>query len=247
MNSRKSRTPGAVILAIISAGVVTCGLIAFMLFSASRSERIFLLSNEQITVTGYDGNGRVSDTFHPEYYGIRQISVSDSHRKDLISSVDCGAYPSSGLSNGDIVTYSCTYDHAAASAAGIRLERTVKTYRVTGLTAYSEVDLFAGVTAEWSDNSEHPVILHIPDQFTSSGIQYSTGFGGEPNTRCCPVCTGQPGSLPVLNEKAGEAAYLVFGSLLEMTAAVVALGFVLVAGIMIMLLPAVGLIRWLTH
>lgn len=179
MNSRKSRTPGAVILAIISAGVVTCGLIAFMLFSASRSERIFLLSNEQITVTGYDGNGRVSDTFHPEYYGIRQISVSDSHRKDLISSVDCGAYPSSGLSNGDIVTYSCTYDHAAASAAGIHLERTVKTYRVTGLTAYSEVDLFAGVTAEWSDNSEHPVILHIPDQFTSSGIQYSTGFGGD--------------------------------------------------------------------
>ena len=49
------------------------------------------------------------------------------------------------------------------------------------------------------------------------------------------------------NEKAGEAAYLIFGSLLEMTAAVVALGFVLVAGIMIMLLPAVGLIRWLTH
>ena len=49
------------------------------------------------------------------------------------------------------------------------------------------------------------------------------------------------------NEKAGEAAYLVFGSLLEMTAAVVALGFVLIAGIMIMLLPAVGLIRWLTH
>ena len=49
------------------------------------------------------------------------------------------------------------------------------------------------------------------------------------------------------NERAGEAAYLVFGSLLEMTAAVVALGFVLVAGIMIMLLPAVGLIRWLTH
>ena len=49
------------------------------------------------------------------------------------------------------------------------------------------------------------------------------------------------------NEKAGEAAYLVFGSLLEMPAAVVALGFVLVAGIMIMLLPAVGLIRWLTH
>ncbi len=27
-------------------------------------------------------------------------------------------------------------------------------------------------------------------------------FGGEPNTRCCPVCLGLPGSLPVVNETA---------------------------------------------
>lgn len=27
-------------------------------------------------------------------------------------------------------------------------------------------------------------------------------FGGEPNTRVCPVCAGLPGSLPVINEKA---------------------------------------------
>jgi aspartyl-tRNA(Asn)/glutamyl-tRNA(Gln) amidotransferase subunit B len=29
-------------------------------------------------------------------------------------------------------------------------------------------------------------------------------FGGEPNTRCCPVCTGMPGSLPVMNRVAVE-------------------------------------------
>lgn len=29
-------------------------------------------------------------------------------------------------------------------------------------------------------------------------------FGGEPNTRCCPVCTGMPGTLPVLNKTAVE-------------------------------------------
>ena len=34
----------------------------------------------------------------------------------------------------------------------------------------------------------------------------STEFGGEPNTHCCPVCTGQPGSLPVMNEKVVEYA-----------------------------------------
>ena len=29
-------------------------------------------------------------------------------------------------------------------------------------------------------------------------------FGGEPNTRCCPVCLGMPGSLPVMNRRAVE-------------------------------------------
>ncbi len=34
----------------------------------------------------------------------------------------------------------------------------------------------------------------------------TTAFGGEPNTHCCPVCTGQPGSLPVLNKSVVEYA-----------------------------------------
>ena len=34
----------------------------------------------------------------------------------------------------------------------------------------------------------------------------STEFGGEPNTHCCPVCTGQPGALPVLNKRVVELA-----------------------------------------
>lgn len=40
------------------------------------------------------------------------------------------------------------------------------------------------------------------------------GFGGDPNTRCCPVCLGLPGSLPVVNERAIEL----------MTKAAIALG-----------------------
>ena len=34
----------------------------------------------------------------------------------------------------------------------------------------------------------------------------STEFGADPNTHCCPVCTGMPGTLPVLNKKVVEYA-----------------------------------------
>ena len=34
----------------------------------------------------------------------------------------------------------------------------------------------------------------------------STEFGADPNTHCCPICTGMPGVLPVLNKKVVEYA-----------------------------------------
>ncbi len=37
----------------------------------------------------------------------------------------------------------------------------------------------------------------------------STAFGGAPNTQTCPVCTGMPGSLPVLNRQVVEYALAV--------------------------------------
>ena len=37
----------------------------------------------------------------------------------------------------------------------------------------------------------------------------STEFGGAPNTHTCPVCTGMPGALPVLNKQVVEYALAV--------------------------------------
>jgi len=34
----------------------------------------------------------------------------------------------------------------------------------------------------------------------------TTEYGGDVNTHCCPICTGMPGTLPVLNEKVVEYA-----------------------------------------
>ena len=36
--------------------------------------------------------------------------------------------------------------------------------------------------------------------------QCTTEFGGEPNTHCCPVCIGLPGTLPKLNKAVVEYA-----------------------------------------
>ena len=40
----------------------------------------------------------------------------------------------------------------------------------------------------------------------------STAFGGAPNTHTCPVCTGMPGSLPVLNKQVVERRTIRFPS-----------------------------------
>ena len=37
----------------------------------------------------------------------------------------------------------------------------------------------------------------------------STAFGGAPNTHVCPVCSGMPGSLPVLNKEVVNKAISV--------------------------------------
>lgn len=34
----------------------------------------------------------------------------------------------------------------------------------------------------------------------------TTEFGGDPNSHCCPICLGHPGTLPVMNEKVVEYA-----------------------------------------
>jgi len=51
--------------------------------------------------------------------------------------------------------------------------------------------------------------LEVHAQLLSKGKIFcgcSASFGGEPNTHTCPVCTGMPGSLPVLNKKVVEFA-----------------------------------------
>jgi aspartyl-tRNA(Asn)/glutamyl-tRNA(Gln) amidotransferase subunit B len=61
--------------------------------------------------------------------------------------------------------------------------------------------------AQEKDDYESIIGLEVHAQLLTRSKIFcgcSTAFGGESNTHTCPVCTGQPGSLPVLNVKAVE-------------------------------------------
>jgi aspartyl-tRNA(Asn)/glutamyl-tRNA(Gln) amidotransferase subunit B len=65
-----------------------------------------------------------------------------------------------------------------------------------------------GETGEW----ELVVGLEVHVELTTVTKMWcgcSTDFGGPPNTNVCPVCTGQPGALPVPNEQAVADATLL--------------------------------------
>jgi len=69
-------------------------------------------------------------------------------------------------------------------------------------------DRLAEVLTRW----EAVIGLEIHTELTSLNTKMFCGcpvaFGGEPNTRVCPVCLGLPGALPVPNELAVEATVL---------------------------------------
>jgi aspartyl-tRNA(Asn)/glutamyl-tRNA(Gln) amidotransferase subunit B len=69
-------------------------------------------------------------------------------------------------------------------------------------------DRLPEVLQDW----EAVIGLEIHTELTSLNTKMFCGcpvaFGGEPNTRVCPICLGMPGSLPVPNERAVESAVL---------------------------------------
>ena len=65
-------------------------------------------------------------------------------------------------------------------------------------------DRLAEVMVDW----EAVIGLEIHTELTTVNTKMFCGcpvaFGGEPNTRTCPVCLGLPGALPVPNQVAIE-------------------------------------------
>jgi aspartyl-tRNA(Asn)/glutamyl-tRNA(Gln) amidotransferase subunit B len=76
----------------------------------------------------------------------------------------------------------------------------------------TEVSVTPSRTADWLDGWELVVGLEVHVELTTRTKMWCgcpTVFGGEPNTGVCPVCSGQPGALPVPNRRAFEDAVLL--------------------------------------
>ncbi|MBA3350421.1 MAG: Asp-tRNA(Asn)/Glu-tRNA(Gln) amidotransferase subunit GatB [Actinobacteria bacterium] len=68
------------------------------------------------------------------------------------------------------------------------------------------------VSAAPSQTLETTIGLEIHVELDTASKMFcgcEVGFGGEPNTRTCPVCLGLPGSLPVVNERAIEFTTMI--------------------------------------
>ena len=80
------------------------------------------------------------------------------------------------------------------------------------MLSFSDIDPFNSPVQKDVSNDERKVVLKKLDDVlmnlnpgtkTKIYCGCTNEYGGDPNTHCCPVCTGMPGALPVLNEKVG--------------------------------------------
>ena len=66
------------------------------------------------------------------------------------------------------------------------------------LSRYPEYEATIGIEVHVQLNTNTKIFCSCPNQ-----------FGDTPNKNICPVCTGLPGSLPVLNKRVVDSAILV--------------------------------------
>ncbi len=190
---RKLRMPVAAIFGILLSLLAAGGIAGLYFYENILGEQISLLDASMLSFDGYNGKGSVTAGFAPEKTAIKALEKKaqklQEQGKDasniyaFADSIVCGFNQSEALSNGDAITYACTYNADFAKAAHIRVVNDQKSYKVSGLADLRVLDPFEGVSADWVINgSGTDVSFSVPQLMKDLGISYRWSFGTESNT-----------------------------------------------------------------
>ncbi|MCC8167994.1 MAG: zinc ribbon domain-containing protein [Clostridiales bacterium] len=164
------------LIALIAAAALVVIIVAVVGVTLISNRKQVISLEDYITVTssGYDGYGKVSVDFDYSTYSSDllsksklKISSSSSDSYDLSSylsedytkyytvyyATDYSADKTSGLSNGDTVTITFTYDEETAKSIGIKYKSESMEYEVSDLEAVTEIDPFADITVNFTGTS----------------------------------------------------------------------------------------------
>ena len=128
---KKKHFSTASVVALTTGGMLVVIMICFVQYRQYAGIPLHVLDDSSIAFSGYNGNGVVKDGFHPEQAMLDKLSLtieqkdasgeSTIYLSQLKDSIVCGFNKDSGLSNDEVITYSCTIDKELARNAGYQL------------------------------------------------------------------------------------------------------------------------------
>ncbi len=185
--------------------LVVCLVIGLVVFFTTRKPTIDLQDYVTVEISGADGYGRAEVDFDYDQFeedvldaaGLTDIAnqvIGDADLEDVLSSEDYSkiyncAYAiesvdyeidvASGLSNGDKVTVTFTFNNDLASEAGFKFKGDDLTVTVSDLEETTAVDPFEGVTIEYTGTSpflEASVVNESTNSIVAEHVNFSLRY-----------------------------------------------------------------------
>lgn len=146
---KKEKSLGIIIKAAVP--VIVLAIILFVKFSVtSKKDDLSVARYIIATLEGVDGRGRVTLTLDEiglmnAIYGTDITQEDKTEFEKFISTISISCDKTNKLSNGDTIVITAQYDGNIVGQAGVKGNKSTRTYRVSGLKKGTELDAFSDV------------------------------------------------------------------------------------------------------
>lgn len=138
-------------IGILLSLILTFTLVGRAIYINVHGTDLSLIDNTKIIFSGTNGNGIIQYHHSPQSAAITTLQTKKKQlqRKnkdttnitELINSIDCSFSQSSSLSNGQTITYACSYNKQAAKQLKFNIKDISKEYTVMGLIDSTDSNL----------------------------------------------------------------------------------------------------------